>query len=148
MKIRGIRFEDVREMKAMEDLAVVEDDWRDALLQPELARYLEVDCRAIVDANDKAVVLIGGTCPRAGVLHIWALYDESTPQHGVGVVRTLRRMRDYMVASGFYRLESYVDAQWPVARDHMRMMGFEEEGVKRSYFAPGRDAIVMALVNV
>lgn len=99
------------------------------------------------DSGDSIPLVAGGFSPeRPGVWRDWLLTSPLAWDYPIGVTRICKKAMDAMLTSGqAHRLECVV----PLARVESRpelvkwykLLGYEEEGIRRGYCADKTDAI-------
>lgn len=100
---------------------------------------------AAMDGDD--VVAIAGIVEHAPRRYeVWLILAETVgARRMLGLVRGLQRFLDD--AAGWRRLEAWTDARCRRSAALVRRLGFEPEGVARSFCADGRDAIAWARIR-
>lgn len=148
MIVRGIRRTDLYKIDPIEKLAQ-DYEWRDFFDRDGMEEYLETIGRAVIHKG-RPILLGGFTQPRVGVAEIWALYDRrvQNPRLAPLLLRHMFKIREAICKDhGVWRIQSIVDAKYPLARHHLERLGHQVEGTKLSYWGPGHDGIEMSWIH-
>jgi len=86
-----------------------------------------------------------------GLLHLWegrsVAWSLVAQTAGDRFIRIYRHMRDVLNASPIRRIECTVDPGFDNGHRLAHMLGFEREGLMRSYLPDGRDAVLYSRVS-
>jgi ribosomal-protein-alanine N-acetyltransferase len=143
--LRPMRREDLPAVMEIERRSFAQP-WSRAFFEKELATPFAHLVSAVEDADGQAT-LVGYSCT-------WRVADEvhllnvavHPERRGVGTGRALVEDVIAEARGGSARLISLeVRAGNVVARRLYRRLGFRDVGVRRAYYGPGQDAIVMEL---
>jgi hypothetical protein len=116
-----------------------------ASLSPAMLRALEAT-DAWATLIDGEVLLVGGLAEMwAGRAVLWSYVSANAGPHMVRLTKGVRRLLD---ASGFARVEVYVDADFEAGHRWAQALGFRLEAkIMTAFFPDGRDAALYGRVR-
>jgi len=95
----------------------------------------------------KQILMIAGcTKFRAGVGEVWLLLDKCYERNKIRMVAATKElMMECLVKElGYYRLQMAIDANIPERKRWAEFLGFEKEGLMKSYDTTGADHFLYA----
>ncbi len=106
---------------------------------PMIDAYLDRYTCAICE--DERVIGAFGVCPTApGVANVWLMATQQLRAHPISLFKLGHRMVRYAFAKySFHRLEANVAEDFDAGHNYITELGFQFEGIRRSFGGPGQD---------
>ena len=140
------------QFKADHAKAVIEDglnmdeghDWDSQAKVLEDAGY----AMTLLDTDEKPVLCLGVVPLWNGVGEGWLLGSKKMQDHPIAIGRAIKEVFiEYREHAGWWRVQSNVRADWPLAIKFIKFLGMEEEGLMKKFGPEGADYIRFAWIK-
>tara|TARA_R110002073_G_scaffold45289_1_gene124917 strand:+ start:562 stop:1005 length:444 start_codon:yes stop_codon:yes gene_type:complete len=91
-------------------------------------------CVTLLDENSEPVLCMGVITIWKGCGEAWLLGSNKMSKHPIAIARAIKEVFfEYVEHKGFWRVQSNVRCDWPLAIKFIKFMGMEKEGLMKKF---------------
>ena len=116
----------------------------------EQAKIMEEagNCVSLLDDTGEPILCMGVISLWHGCGEAWMLGSTKMSDHPVAIARAIKEVfLEYTLHKEFWRVQSNVRSDWPLAIKFIKFLGMQEEGLMKKFGPEGADYIRFAWVR-
>ena len=106
------------------------------------------NCVSLLNDKNEPILCMGVVTLWPGCGEAWMLGSARMSEYPISIARAIKEVfEEYSQHKGFWRVQSNVRSDWPLAIRFIKFIGMKEEGLMQKFGPEGADYLRFAWVN-